>query len=176
MNGNLRNKLVLKTTVIIIILLFPIKVFCQTEFDSLNIVEGTGTNIFFIGETRKLLKTKVGRGDKCEGWQGEIKRNETNGSYIDSRSKKKKIWKNFYCYDSLGVTVLLKKGRVNFITFKSLRLKTLKGISIGSTRQEVLKVYGGDFDSPRIVYWKSGVAFIFEDDKVKEIQVFKSQL
>lgn len=68
--------------------------------------------------------------------------------------------------------------RIKWYTIKSPRLMTNRGITVGSTRNEVVKAYGNSYpiyheDENRIIIGeKTGISFDLESDIVKEISVW----
>lgn len=149
-------------------------VYSQNNTEIIN--EGMGTEAIKVGDTKKHIINNFGGGDACEGWEGKVIKNETEGIVKDTRKKTKKKWKNLKCYEKLGVQVLFKKGKVNSVYFVSPNYITSKGIMIGKSRTDVLKIYGGDYDSKRVVYYQLGIGFLFENDIVVEIQILKPQV
>lgn len=156
--------------IFLLLLLWTKILFCQIE-NKIQITEGIGSIDFKVCFDKKNIYQRFGKSDKCEGWTGKYIKNETTGVIKDNRKKEYKIWKNLFCKDSLGVRVLFKKNKIYSITFLNPNYITSKGISIGDSREDVLKKYGGNYDSPKVNYYQIGINFVFENDRVTEIEI-----
>lgn len=85
----------------------------------------------------------------------------------------KKDGKN-YSWPDKFVSVLVDQGRVLAITITTGDYITVKGLKAGSSKAEVLKIYGKapDTTGGNLIYPKWGIAFYLAGDSVSTIQVF----
>lgn len=149
--------------------------FAQNNIDDITIKEGVGTEKIILGNTKKEVIRNFGKSEPCVGFKGKILK-ENDVIVKDTRKQEKKKWKNYFCYNEHGLQILLKKNKVSSIHFTSTKYKTTKGISIGDSREKLLSIYGGTFDSPRVVYYPLGIAFVIDkNDNIIEIEVFNPQ-
>ena len=85
----------------------------------------------------------------------------------------KKEGKN-YSWPDKFVSVLVDNGQVLAITITTGDYITIKGLKAGSSKAEVLKIYGKapDTTGGNLIYPKWGIAFYLAGDSVSTIQVF----
>lgn len=80
-------------------------------------------------------------------------------------------------YDSFSITIQKqpKKQLVKWLTINDSNFVTERGITVGSSKSQVIQAYGRDFseDTNSIFYGeKTGMRFTLEDDYVKEIVIW----
>lgn len=140
------------------------------------VIEGQGViGVIELNFKRRLIKRKFGRTEKCYGVVGSFVLDESEGIINDTRRTLYRRWRNLYCYPDLGLEILFLRNRVNSMYFKSKNFVTQNGISVGDTRAKMWAIYGGEGDSPKVIYYDLGIAFVFKNDVIQEIEVFKAQ-
>ena len=77
--------------------------------------------------------------------------------------------------EGLGLVVL--EGRIQGVILETGDFITREGVKVGSTRAEVLRVFGSTFraEPERIWYEVRGIGFWFQGDRVRQIQVVSGQ-
>jgi ribosome-binding ATPase YchF (GTP1/OBG family) len=80
-------------------------------------------------------------------------------------------------YDNFSITSQKQQNKqlVKWLAIKDSSFATQRGITVGSTKNEVIQAYGESFtkDSNVIYYGeKTGISFTLKDDKVKEINIW----
>ena len=72
-----------------------------------------------------------------------------------------------------GVRVVVLAGRIQGVILETGDFITREGVKVGSTRAEVLRVFGTTFrtEPERIWYDIRGIGFWFQGDRVRQIQV-----
>jgi hypothetical protein len=169
----------IKTLFPFLILLTITKCYGQSDtvISNWTIIEGNGIKSFInLGDQKKSIRKRFGKTDKCKVTISHVRLDcwgDGSRAYNKTKTENKR-YHNFYCYKDLDLKIAFKKRRVSSIYIANNKYTTTKGATIGTYRKTILRIYGGESDSPIVRYADQGLAFAFdEEDKVIEIWIFK---
>jgi hypothetical protein len=134
----------------------------QQSYYQYTIKEGVGTPKVFIGKSRASVRRELGCPEDCYHRPKKIVRHEYGSPPSGSNSKPTTWWekrhkRDVYCYDSLGIRLEFKKGKVSWICFSSPKFVTESGIRVGDTLANLKEAYG------EIKYINNNIIFLLDD-------------
>ena len=163
----------MKSVILVLMVISSLMVKSQDNF----IIEGKGlVGVVELGMSKEEVVAVLGKTDKCELITRKVNITWSDGVTKDSKCKQRKKVKNIHCNNAYGLRIIFEKGNVNKIILSTDKYHTSGGIKVGSTREEVLKIYGGKSDAVRLWYDKLGIAFHFDNkEKVVGIEILNVQ-
>ncbi len=168
----------IRIIIFFLFLLISSLLFGQSEKQHIAIHTGIGLKDYVeVGQKKsKVIKT-LGRPKKYLKFS-------TGVIAEDSGVQRGKEWteirrtKNRYDYGKLGFVVFFSKRKVYDIHFLDKRYKTVEGLSVGDTKEQLINTYKNGYFWEKIqeVLYRhntKGLEIVLECDRVKEIRVFE---